>query len=240
MMNCSREGSNPVGIRLRGVSLQMANKALANDLDLEVEAGEFLAIAGPSGSGKTSLLRAMAGLLQPLSGCIRWSGSAVGVNVGFVYQHLRLPLGLTALTAVCTGRLGCLPVWQTILGFPREVQFAAYQELRQFGLSSAAHQRIATLSGGERQRVAVARTLFQQPDIYFLDEPVANLDRANAQLLLNRLRREVNESGRTVVTVLHDDAQISLFADRVLRWDHQAACQWRIEPIRSRHRSFNK
>jgi ABC-type phosphate/phosphonate transport system ATPase subunit len=215
------------------VSLCLSGRELVKGLSHTTRAGEFIAIAGPSGSGKTTLLHTMAGFLTPQKGQVR-RATVARHGIGFVYQHLRLALPLTALTTVCTGKLHQFRPWQTLFGFPKSTRQQAYEELVHLGLKDAVHQPIGRLSGGERQRVAVARSFFQGPDIYLMDEPVANLDRANAQLVLARLRREVTERGRTVVVVLHDETQIGLFADRVLRWDRANPCLWREETVRTR------
>lgn len=229
------------GIALSGIHLRLGERHLVRGLDGAVEPGEFLALAGPSGSGKTTLLQVMAGFMVPTGGRVQWRrangepmGEPAGAGIGFVYQHLRLARQLTALSTVCTGRLGRMGLWESAFGFPRSVQEQAYAELVTLGLREYAHTPVGRLSGGERQRVAMARTLFQQPGVYFVDEPVANLDRANAQLVLSRLRRESREAGRTVVAVLHDEAQISLFADRVLRWEGRSEAGWKFERLRSR------
>jgi phosphonate transport system ATP-binding protein len=224
------------GIALSGIHIRLGDRHLVRGLDGVVEPGEFLALAGPSGSGKTTLLQVMAGFMEATEGAVAWSGGWSGdpARIGFVYQHLRLARQLSALTTVCTGQLGRIGTLRSLAGFPRAMRQRAYQELRTLGLGESAHAVIGRLSGGERQRVALARALFQAPDIYFVDEPVANLDRANAQLVLARLRAEARESGRTVVAVLHDDAQIGLFADRVLRWDGHAPSSWKFERLRSR------
>jgi phosphonate transport system ATP-binding protein len=228
------------GIALDGIHLRLGERQLVRGLSGRVESGEFLALAGPSGSGKTTLLQVMAGFLRPDRGRRQWilgEDSSFGRlpvdRIGFVYQHLRLARQLTALTAVATGALGRLSSRESLFGFPRAVRQAAWRELSDIGLAEAAHAVVGRLSGGERQRVAMARTLLQAPDIYFVDEPVANLDRANAQLILARLRREASERGKTVVAVLHDETQIGLFADRVLRWDGREAAAWKFERLRS-------
>jgi phosphonate transport system ATP-binding protein len=218
------------------LQIRLGNRHLVRGLSGTVEPGEFLAVAGPSGSGKTTLLQVMAGFMEPSGGSIRFGAADVfrTETVGFVYQHLRLARQLSALKTVCTGRLGRMGTLASLFGFSRSIEDGAFNELCQLGLKEYAHSPVGTLSGGERQRVAMARTLFQQPRIYFVDEPVANLDRANAQLVLSRLSRETREAGRTVVAVLHDDAQISLFADRVLRWDGKAESRWKVERLRDR------
>lgn len=232
-------GSGP-GIALEGIHIRLGERHLVRGLEGSVEPGEFLALAGPSGSGKTTLLQVMAGFMTPSQGQVRWMAGTeaeadrgcAAARVGFVYQHLRLARQLTALTTVCTGRLGQLPGWRSLLGFPRSLREEAYRELSDIGLRDSVHAAVGRLSGGERQRVAMARTLVQQPEIYLVDEPVANLDRANAQLVLARLRREVRGAGRTVVAVLHDETQIGLFADRVLRWDGHEPARWKFERLR--------
>lgn len=221
-----------MAIELVDVSLRLSGRELVKGLNFRICRGEFIAVAGPSGSGKTTLLHLMAGFMPPHNGNLRRLPLPRS-GTGFVYQHLRLALPLTALTAVCTGRLHRFGAFQTLLGFPAETRREAYEELIQLGLREAVHQPVGRLSGGERQRVAVARSFFQQPELYLMDEPVANLDRANAQLVLARLRREVAEHGRTVVVVLHDETQIGLFADRVLRWDRSSPSLWREETLRS-------
>lgn len=223
-------------IELTNVSLRLSGRDLVKGLNFRVCRGEFIAVAGPSGSGKTTLLHMMAGFMGPQTGTLQRKPLPRN-GIGFVYQHLRLALPLTALTAVCTGRLHRFGAFQTLMGFPLATRQGAYEELLQLGLKESVHQPVGRLSGGERQRVAVARSFFQQPELYLMDEPVANLDRANAQLVLARLRREVVEYGRTVVVVLHDETQIGLFADRVLRWDRSSPSLWREETLRSGGRS---
>lgn len=224
------------GIELTGLHIRLGTRHLVKGLTGAVEPGEFLALAGPSGSGKTTLLQAMAGFMSPTEGTVRRDrgvDASIG-RTGFVYQHLRLARQLSALDTVCTGRLGALGTLRSAFGFSLELKKSALSELSQLGLADHAHVPVGRLSGGERQRVAMARTLFQRPDIYFVDEPVANLDRANAQLVLARLSRECREAGRTVVAVLHDESQIALFADRVIRWDGKVPANWKFERLKDR------
>lgn len=231
-------------IRASGVSITLRERSLVSQLDLVIEPGQFLAVAGPSGCGKTTLLQVLAGFMDPSSGDVRWiSTSGVQSNAaayrqqtGFVYQHLRLARQLDALTNVACGSLGRQRFWQTWAGFDRTCREKAYHELQSLGLGPAAYKLVDQLSGGERQRVAIARTLLQEPVVLFADEPVANLDRANAQRVLARLRLEANLRGRTVIAVLHDDTQIGLFADRVLRWDGGSPSLWKVETLRERGR----
>ena len=226
-------------IEARGLTLRAGERKLVEQLDLRISPGEFFVVAGPSGTGKTTLLQALAGFAAPVDGKVEWKlgqsnqpPSAFTKRTGFVYQHLRLARQLDALTNVCCGRLGAYDFWQSAFGFPRTEREQAHRLLSSLGLPTAAYKTVSVLSGGERQRVALARALHQDPLIFFVDEPVANLDRTNAQLVLARLHEEVTGRGKTVVAVLHDETHIRLFADRVLRWDGEAPALWKEPRIR--------
>jgi len=231
-------GTSGIGVLLCGLTLRAGNRVLCEGLSLRVEPGEFLAIAGPSGSGKTTLLYAITGQLRPEAGEVEWfdaegplERAEHGHRAGFVYQHLRLPKHQSACDAVCCGRLRHMSAWQTVFGFARAERERACAELARLGLRERVGACIRELSGGERQRVAIARALNQEPDLYCADEPVANLDRTNAQGVLARLRSE-SVAGKTVIAVLHDETQIGLFADRVLRWDSRQPALWKLEEVR--------
>jgi len=233
------EGITP-SLEVSGIDIRMGGKELVRQLSVVIPPGEFWVIAGPSGCGKTSLLQVLAGFQQPQRGKVVLKNGNLPVpypafrpQTGFIFQHLRLALSLDALTSVCCGRLSQYPFWQTLWGFPRESKEAAYRELFDLGLGKVLYRPVRDLSGGERQRVAIARTLHQKPRLLFADEPVANLDRANAQRVLARLRLEASHHQCSVVAVLHDETQTGLFADRVLRWDKDAPSLWKEERVRS-------
>ena len=231
-------------IEARRLTLEIGDRSLVRGLDLRIEPGQFLVVAGPSGCGKTTLLQALAGFMAPAAGTVLWTSPDGGNHtpetyrgrIGFIYQHLRLSRQLDALTNAACGTLGRLNFWQTLTGYDRGCREAAFRELHALGLGSAAYTLVDRLSGGERQRVAIARTLLQEPLVLFADEPVANLDRANAQRVLARLRLEAASRGRSVILVLHDETQIGLFADRVLRWDGSSPTLWKLETVRQTRR----
>jgi putative ABC transport system ATP-binding protein len=187
--------------------------------DLEVAAGETVAVMGPSGCGKSTLLHLLGGLDRPTAGQVWLAGQRVDQlseralarlrrdGVGFVFQAFHLMDELTAaenveLPALLAGR----PV--------RAARQRALDLLGQVGLTAQAGRLPAELSGGKRQRVAVARALVNEPLVVLADEPTGNLDSA-ATLDVLRLLDSLRRGGQTLVVVTHDE-RIAATADRVI------------------------
>ena len=180
---------------------------------MHVQQGDFVSLLGPSGSGKTTLISMIGGLLTPTSGSIRVAGTEVGrlapreltafraERVGFVFQSANLVPFLTA-------RENLLWVAGLKRGRGRSSRRAARQRadqlLEELGLSRRAGNLPEQLSGGERQRVAIGRALMNDPDLVLVDEPTAALDTALGRQVVQLLRREVKERGKTGIMVTHD------------------------------------
>jgi ABC-type lipoprotein export system ATPase subunit len=188
-------------------------------IDLDVAAGETLAVMGPSGCGKSTLLHLLGGLDQPSAGEIRLAGQRLDQMgeralarlrrsaVGFVFQAFHL---MDELTAAENVELPMLLDGRS----PRAARRRAEDLLTQVGLTDRAAFLPAALSGGQRQRVAVARALANEPLIVLADEPTGNLDSA-ATLEMLRLFESLHAAGQTLVIVTHD-ARIAATADRLI------------------------
>jgi putative ABC transport system ATP-binding protein len=181
------------------------------DLDLTINEGAFEALMGPSGSGKSTLLNLIAGLDSPNAGTITVGGvDLTGMsdaqrakwrsnNIGFVFQTYNLLPVLTALQNVE------LPLLLTRLS-GAERKKRAQTALRIVGLEDRMNHYPRQLSGGQEQRVTIARAIVSDPKIIVADEPTGDLDRENANEILNLLERLNNEFKKTIVMVTHDPA----------------------------------
>lgn len=202
-------------------------------VDLEVRAGEWLAVVGASGSGKSTLLHLLGGLDRPDPRANGHAGAtgiifggrplrAMGAQeldrfrasrVGFVFQFYHLLPELTVLENVAVAamvRLGRLK-------YRRAEQEAKARELLDaFGLSHRLAHRPAELSGGERQRVAIARALINDPDVLLADEPTGNLDRQTGEKILDAIAAVRAQRNQTIVMVTHD-VEVAARAERRIR-----------------------
>jgi putative ABC transport system ATP-binding protein len=200
-------------IELRHVVKKYQGKAGAvtalKGIDLQVSAGEFVAVLGKSGAGKTTLVNVISGIDRPTSGEIRVAGAAVhalgeddraawrGCSVGVVYQFFQLLPTLSVLHNVMLPMdlAGRLPL--------RAQKERAMRLLDQVGIAGHAHKLPGALSGGQQQRVAIARALANDPPILLADEPTGSLDSGTANEVLG-VFQELAAQGKTLLIVTHD------------------------------------
>ena len=214
---------------LRAVNLQRkfsmgtSTVEVLKGVDLEVSRSELLFLRGASGAGKTTLLYILAGLERPDSGEVfvqfeRYGGQSLytlpkryqaqvrNLQTGYVFQHYCLLPDLTALENVC------LPAMMA--GNSQRERAADF--LDRVGLGDRLHHRPTELSGGEQQRVAIARSLINNPDILFADEPTGNLDSVTGGGVMETLLEIATEAKKTLIVVTHDSKLASL-GDRQLQ-----------------------
>jgi putative ABC transport system ATP-binding protein len=191
-----------------------------DDVSLNIQAGEFVAIVGPSGSGKSTLLNLISGIDKPDRGSVwvdcapvntmsenalaKWRGDKIGI----VFQFFQLLPTLTALENVT------LPM-ELRNSFSNHRRARALQSLERVGLHDRATQLPSELSGGEQQRVAMARALVNDPPILLADEPTGNLDSETGRLIVDLLS-ELNRTGKTIVLVTHEES-LARTAGRIVR-----------------------
>jgi len=200
-------------------------------IDLEIEAGTFVAVMGQSGSGKTTLLDILGCLSRPTAGKYWLQGRPVGdlaehelaalrnAEIGFVFQNFNLLPRATALQNVE------LPLLYE--GTPRRERLGrAAEALESVGLGDRSDHRPNELSGGQRQRVAIARALVNEPAIVFADEPTGNLDSHSGESIL-ALFKELHKAGNTIVMVTHE-RDVAEHSERILtfRDGHMVKEEW--------------
>ena len=192
-------------------------KAL-QDVNIEIERGEFVAVVGKSGSGKSTLLHMLGGLDHPTDGKVYIGKKNIFSykedelagfrrrKIGFIFQSFNL--------------ISSLNVWENII-FPisldgRKVDEAFLKDIIQtLGLEKKLHNLPNTLSGGQQQRVAIARAIASKPEILLADEPTGNLDSKTSAEVMGMLKMSVEKYGQTLVMITHDE-DIAQIADRIL------------------------
>jgi putative ABC transport system ATP-binding protein len=205
-------------IEARDVELSFGQTPALRGADLEVAAGEILAVMGPSGSGKSTLLHCLAGILVPQAGEIHFDGRRIDRlgetersalrrdQFGFVFQFGQLVPELTAEENVA------LPL--LLAGTRRAPALrAARVWFERLGLDGLERRRSGELSGGQAQRIALARGLVARPRILFADEPTGSLDSLTGEHVMDLLVGSVRAEGTTVVLVTHE-ARVAAYADR--------------------------
>lgn len=210
--------SAPAVLQLSAVELVLGGRPILRGVDLEVRAGERVALVGPSGAGKTSLLRLCNASLRPRSGSVRVNGVALEraserelarlrARVGFVHQDLALVPQLRVVQNVLCGALGgrgSLSALRALYWPSRQALEQVHALLERLGIEESMYRRTDTLSGGEQQRVAVARALHQEPLALLADEPVAAVDPARARAVLELFDELARERGLALLVSLHD------------------------------------
>nr|WP_245861624.1 ABC transporter ATP-binding protein [Compostimonas suwonensis] len=198
-----------------------ARSAVTTGLDLDIEAGSFVAIVGPNACGKSTLLRAIARLLEPRAGRVLLDGRDIATRgakelareIGVLAQTSVVPDGMRVAELVARGRY---PHRRPFTAWSKADEEAVRRAMAATDVLALAERVVDELSGGQRQRVWVALALAQDTRTLLLDEPTTYLDIAHQLEMLDLFRAINRRQGRTIVAVLHDLNQAARYADRIV------------------------
>lgn len=224
-MDAVRDGAPEVidagRVLVEGLHFGFPGRDVLRGVDLDVTAGELVALIGLNGCGKSTLLRLCAGLLRPRSGSVLIDGADVGRlsrratarRVALLHQSAPSVPGMTVRQLVSQGRYAA----RGPLGMLRDADDAVcVRAMADMGVTSWADRPVDALSGGERQRVRLAMALAQDTGVLLLDEPTTYLDLRHQLEVMDMVVRLREERGLTVVMVLHDLGHAARYADRIV------------------------
>ena len=217
-------------LRCQSLDLGIAGKAICNALDLQLEAGQFWGLLGPNGIGKTTLLKCMAGLLEPDSGQVLLAGKAIdkvprrGVAclLGMLQQHTVYVFDASVLETALTGRHPHLDYWERESASDKQKALDAIRDVDLEGFES---RSVTGLSGGEARRLAFASLLVQEPHILLLDEPTNHLDIKHQVRIMNQVERQVKDGARCAMVALHDVNLAARYCSHILMLSGNGAWQ---------------
>lgn len=211
------KNDQPYVVEVNDLTVAYDTRPVLWDIDLKIPRGKLVAVVGPNGAGKTTLIKAILGLLKPISGAVRFIGHDSQAKhtpvVAYVPQSgsVDWDFPATVLDVVLMGRYGKLG-W---IRRPGKTDIAlARQTLEQVGMAQFEKRQISQLSGGQQQRVFLARALVQEADIYFMDEPFKGVDVQTEKIIVGLLK-QLQQDHKTVVVVHHDLQTVAEYFDWV-------------------------
>jgi zinc transport system ATP-binding protein len=219
---------NYLAVEVRNLYFSYEHQVVLEDVSLQVEAKDFLAIIGPNGGGKSTLLKLMMGILTPDRGEVLLFGKPPHINgtvIGYVPQETghNLEFPITVLDVVL---MGALRQRDGLKRYHRRLKEKAMDALKQVKMEAFANRRIAELSGGQRQRVLIARALCSDPDILMLDEPTASIDFVGQREIFELL--ETLNQTMTIIVVSHDMSMVMGYAKHAV-YVHKTAVMHTID-----------
>lgn len=208
-------------LKVDSIDVVMGSTHILHQVSLTVERGESVALLGANGCGKSTLIKACLGLYPLAGGDVQLFGASLSkrrqvpwMRVGYVPQRVSATAGVPA-TALEVVRSGLLGPGRPFASWGGGAKAQAMEALAQVGLAKRANDHVQVFSGGQAQRVMIARALVRRPQLLFLDEPLAGVDRASRQGLADCLA-QLREQGITLVTVLHEMGELAGLVDRTV------------------------
>jgi ABC-type Mn2+/Zn2+ transport system ATPase subunit len=198
-------------LRAQRATFGYDGRAVISDVDLDVDASDFIGIVGPNGAGKTTLFRGLLGLVPPIAGSV----ARYDTRIGYVPQRETLdPLFPVDVEEVVS--MGAYGELRGLRGLPREARELARASLARVGMLEWRRAPFSSLSGGQRQRVLIARALMVKPELLLLDEPTSGVDRAAQARIMQLLDELVAQDGIAILIVSHQLALVRKAAQSVL------------------------
>jgi len=209
-----------MSLSTHNLSVGYHDKAIVKNVSLTIPDGKIVALLGPNGCGKSTLLKAMARILSPMEGEIHWQGKNLlkevsrylATQLALLPQTQPIPEGIKVKDLVAYGRSPYTGFWGRLNANDNKV---ITDVMNKVGVTELAEQLVSELSGGQRQRVWLAMTLAQDTPYLLLDEPTTYMDLSH-QVELMDLFKSLNQSGKTIVTVLHDINQAARYCDHLI------------------------
>ncbi|MBM7715925.1 phosphonate ABC transporter ATP-binding protein [Siminovitchia sp. FSL H7-0308] len=216
-------------LEVKNISKQYEqDKKVLEEVNFNIESGEFVSIIGPSGAGKSTLLRCLNRLVDISNGKIIFQNVDVmnlskrdlrkhRTQIGMIFQHYNLVSRLTVIENVLHGRLGYKTNIQGILKRYSETEKEeAFTLLEKLGMMEHVYKRCDQLSGGQKQRVGIARALIQHPQILLCDEPIASLDPNASKVIMDHLQNISRSMNITCIVNLHQVDVAKRYSDRII------------------------
>ena len=216
-------------LKLINLSMQYAKGGLALDqVNLEIPAGEIIALIGPSGAGKSTLIRCINRLVEPTAGQVLLDSTDVTrlnrrnlrkarQRMAMIFKEYALIERLSVMENVLSGQLGSVSFFKSLFRrFPKHIVDEAFDLLDRVGLEDHVYKRADELSGGQRQRVGIARALLQHPDVLLVDEPTASLDPRTSRQIMRLICELCKENNLSAIINIHDVALARQFVSRVV------------------------
>lgn len=207
-------------LKVQNLSVSLENKKIIHDLNFTIEEGEIVSIIGPNGSGKSTALKAISRMIKPEEktvyinneDLVSLKSKDISKRMSVLFQSNDAPTDLTVEQLVEYGRMPHKKWFEQLNKEDREIIDWAIEKT---GLDEYRHRQVISLSGGEAQRTWIAMSLAQRPKVLLLDEPTTYLDISHQLQLLELIYKVNQELGMTIVMVLHDLNQASLYSDKI-------------------------
>lgn len=219
-------------IHLEDFTMAYTDRPVIWDIDLDIYEGSITAIIGPNGAGKSTLMKGILGLMKPISGKVSIMGKSykeVYKNIAYIPQTntVNWDFPTTVLDVVTMGRYNHLGLLKRVNKREKDL---AMQALRRMKMEEFADRQISELSGGQRQRVFIARAIAQNALIYFMDEPLAGVDKKTENIIIETMR-EFKKERKTIIVVHHDLNTLKEYFDHVIMVNKQLVASGKVEEV---------